>query len=206
MKRMMLIPIICLAILSLISISLAAEPQVINSYEGNLTQKLMQNQINLVSLYSILGIPGLATAEVTKFTAPKPGWKLSRVGILGYDGYNGTANSVPTQRIIALEVRDKDFNLLYKYADVQIPYTNIIFNLTGPTVITFELPSVPVSNEFYICFFDRGAVAVGAEIQNKSTNSSFMFSEAEATLAPASLPVSANETVPVNWIMSVVGS
>ncbi|MFB3765463.1 MAG: hypothetical protein ACE14P_09475 [Methanotrichaceae archaeon] len=206
MKKMMLIAIICLAMLSLISISPAAEAQVLKSYEGNLTEKVMANQINYTTLVRYLGVPGLATAEVTKFTAPKSGYKLTRVNILGYDGYNGSAESIPMQRIIALEVRDSKFNLLYKYADTQVPYTNFLLNLTVPTLLSLELPSVPVSGEFYICFFDRGAVAVGSEVQNKSTNTSFVFNEAEAALGPASLPISQTETVPVNWIMSVVGS
>ncbi|MGA9098932.1 MAG: hypothetical protein WB392_08390 [Methanotrichaceae archaeon] len=206
MKMMILITIMCLAVLSLISISPAAEAQVIKSYQGNLTQKVMGNQVNYTTLVRFLGIPGLAAAEVTKFTAPNPGWKLTRVNILGYDGFNGTANSVPTQRTIALEVRDSKFNLLYRFTDSQIPYTNFLLNLTMPTLMTIELPPVPVSGDFFVCFFDRGAVAVGSEIQNKSTNSSFIFNEADATLAPADLPVSAGKTTPVNWIMSVVGS
>lgn len=192
--------------LSLISISPAVEAQVLKSYEGNLTQMVLENQINYTTLVRYIGVPGLATAEVTKFTAPKSGYKLTRVNILGYDGFNGTASSIPTQRIIALEVRDSKFNLLYRFADTQIPYTNFLLNLTVPTLLSIELPSVPVSGEFYICFFDRGAVAVGSELQNKSTNSSFIFNEAEVTLGPASLPVSATKTAPVNWIMSVVGS
>jgi len=205
MKKMILIAITCLAILSLISISLA-EAQVIKSYEGNLTQKVMQNQINYTTMIRYFGIPGLASAEVTKFTAPKSGWKLTRVNILGYDGFNGTTGSIPTQRTIALEVRDDKFNLLYRFTDSQIPYTNFLLNLTMPTLMGIELPSIPVSGDFFVCFFDRGAVAVGSEIQNKSTNSSFIFNEAEATLGPANLPESASKTAPVNWIMSVVGS
>lgn len=206
MKEKVLIAITCLALLSLISISPAAEAQIVKSYEGNLTQKVLQNQINYTSLIRFLGVPGIAAAEVTKFTAPTAGWKLTRVNILGYDGFNGTVESIPTQRLIAMEVRDSKFNLLYRFTDTQIPYTNFLLNLTVPTLLSIELPSVPVSGDFFICFFDRGAVAVGSEAQNKSTNSSFIFNEAESALGPATLPISASNTMPVNWIMSVVGS
>lgn len=206
MKKMILTAIICLAMFSLISISLAADAQVVKSYEGNLTQKVMGNQIDYTTLTRFLGIPGLAAAEVTKFTAPKANWKLNRVNILGYDGFNGTVKSIPTQRTIALEVRDSKFNLLYRFTDTQIPYTNFLLNLTMPTLLSIELPAIPVSGDFFVCFFDRGAVAVGSEIQNKSTNTSFIFSEAESVLSPADLPTAGNKTVPVNWIMSVTGS
>lgn len=205
-KKMTLIAIISLAMLSLASIPQAAEAQVLKSYEGNLTEKVIANQIDYTTMTRLLGVPGLATAEVTKFTAPRPGWKLTKVNVLGYDGFNGTANSVPTQRTIALEIRDSKFNLLYRFTDTQIPYTNFLLNLTMPTLISIELPPIAVSDDFFVCFFDRGAVAVGSEIQNESTNTSFIFSEAEAILSPADLPLSANSTAHVRWIMTATGS
>jgi hypothetical protein len=209
MRMRFLIAALCLASMALVSISLADDTstgQILHSYEGNLTEKLLQNQVNFASLRDVFGIPGFAIAETTKFKAPKSGWKLNRVGILGYDGFNGTVASVPAQRVIALEVRDKNFNLLYRFADVQIPYTNFLLNITSPTMVTIELPSISVSDEFFVCFFDRGAVGVGFERPNATTNSSFLFNEAGNELVSASLPLSKNQTTQVNWIMSVVGS
>ncbi len=144
-------------------------------------------------------------AETVKFKSPKAGWKLKTVNVLAWDGFNGSASSVPPQLIIALEVRDKNRNLLYKYADSQLPYTNYAFNDTGPSFLAIELPSIPVSDEFYVCFYDRGAVAVAGEILNKTSENSFFYNEAGDELISAAVPRE-NQTSAVNWIMSVVGS
>jgi hypothetical protein len=208
LKRMVLfIAALCLAALSLAGMSSvadaqAAQNQTIDSYQGNLSQK----QIDLVSMPGLFGRLGRDVAETVKFKSPKAGWKLKAVNVMAWDGFNGSVISVPPQLIIALEVRDKDRNLLYKYADSQLPYTNYAFNITGPYPLTIELPSIPVSDEFYICFYDRGAVAVAGEILNKTSENSFFYNEAGDELIPAAIPAAENQTSSVNWIMSVVGN
>ncbi len=197
----------CLAALSLagmtsIADAQATQNQTINSYQGNLSEK----QIDLVSMPGLFGRLGRDVAETVKFKAPKAGWKLKAVNVMAWDGFNGSVISVPPQLIIALEVRDKDRNLLYKYADSQLPYTNYAFNVTGPYPITIELPLIPVSDEFYICFYDRGAVAVAGEILNETSENSFFYNEAGDELISATVPNTENATSPVNWIMSVMGS
>ena len=174
-----------------------------NSYEGNLSQK----RIVSIDLLSIMGLPAYFIAEAVKFKAPKPGWKLNSVQILGWDGFNGTMESIPRERIIALEVRDKDLNLLYRFADSQLPYSNFIRNATETYPFTVRLPSISVSDEFYVCFYDRGAIAVASEILNETSKNSFIYIEDGNTLLPANLPLfKENESVPLNWIMTVSGN
>ncbi len=196
--------ILIIAVMSLAIISLTAEAQnaeVLSSYEGNISQV----EFELGSLMGVFGLPGFDFAQTVKFTAPSPDWKLKQVRVLGWDGFNGTVESVPVRNVIALEVRDKDLNLLYKLADVQVAYTNYVFNYTGPLMMEIELPSVPVSDEFYVSFYDRGSVGVGFEVLNATNNRSFILNVAGKELVPAQLPVNGNAT-PVNWLMEVVGS
>jgi len=204
----LLITVLCLLALSLTGISAAADAksadnQVINSYDGNLSHK----RIVSIDLLSIMGLPAYFIAEAVKFKAPKPGWKLSTVQILGWDGYNGTVQSIPRERIIALEVRDKDLNLLYKFADSQLPYSNFIRNATETYPFTIRLPSIPVSDEFYVCFYDRGAIAIASEVLNETSQNSFIYIEDGNKLLPANLPLfKENESLPLNWIMTVGGN
>lgn len=207
-KMVLLITVLSLLALSLTGISAAADAkspdnQVMNSYEGNLSQK----RIVSIDLLSIMGLPAYFIAEAVKFKAPKPGWKLNSVQILGWDGFNGTMESIPRERIIALEVRDKDLNLLYRFADSQLPYSNFIRNATETYPFTVRLPSIPVSDEFYVCFYDRGAIAIASEILNETSENSFIYIEDGNTLLPANLPLfKENESVPLNWIMIVRGN
>jgi hypothetical protein len=190
--------------LSFIAISVSAESQpsdvqVLYSYEGNLSQK----KVVPVSVLPIYGPPGFFIAEAVKFQAPKDNWKISAVQLYGFDGYNGSQESAPEERTIALEIRDKDKNLLYKFADSQIPYSNYARNATLLYPLTIEIPQIAVSDEFYVCFYDRGAVAVGSELVNETSKNSFIYVESE--LLPAMIPESENVSTPLNWLMAVSG-
>jgi hypothetical protein len=191
--------------LVIIGASIAIEPiklDVLNSYKGNLS--LEDKELHLLNMIQVLGgISGLAGAEVVKFKAPKADWTLKKIEFLLYDGYNGTRKSVPTPQVIAFEIRDKNFNLLYRYADIQLPYTNFLMNITDPVPATFDLPSIKVGDEFYVLFFDRGAVRVMAKF-NSTGNSSF-YDPLTGRLYKAELISKHNNTIPLNWIMNVGG-
>ena len=169
------------------------------SYEGNLSEK----KVIPISVLSIYGPPGFFIAEAVKLEAPKDNWKISAVQLFGFDGYNGSPESAPEERTIALEIRDKDKNLLYKFADSQIPYSNYARNATLLYPLTIEIPQIPVSDEFYVCFYDRGAVAVGCELLNEPSKNSYIYIENE--LLPAVLPESENVSTPLNWLIAVSG-
>ncbi|OYV07927.1 MAG: hypothetical protein CG443_866, partial [Methanosaeta sp. ASP1-1] len=69
--------------------------------------------------------------------------------------------------------------------------------------LTIEIPQIAVSDEFYVCFYDRGAVAVGSELINETSKNSFIYVESE--LLPAMIPESENVSTPLNWLMAVSG-
>jgi hypothetical protein len=180
----------------------SSNDQILYSYEGNLTDK----DIFPVDLVSFIGAPAFFFAEAVKFNAPKPNWKINAVQLYAWDGFNGTNESVPMERIIGLEIRDKDLKLLYKFADSQLPYSNYAHNATLMYPLTIDIPQVPVSGEFYVCFFDRGAVVVAAEPINETSKTSFIYVEDGNSLINSTLPTGENLVTPVNWIMAVNGN
>jgi hypothetical protein len=200
----MLIATSCLLTLSLASISAFADSQstdeqVLYSYEGNVTDI----SILPVDLVSYIGKPAFFIAEAVKFKAPKANWKVDSVQLYAWDGYDGSNESIPSERIISLEIRDKDLNLLYKFADSQIPYTNYARNATGIYPLTIEIPQISVSGDFYICFYDRGAIAIASEPLNKTSENSFLY--VDGSLLNSTLPTAETTVTPVNWIMKVTG-
>jgi len=200
----MLIATSCLLTLSLASISAFADSQstdeqVLYSYEGNVTDM----SILPVDLVSYIGKPAFFIAEAVKFKAPKANWKVDSVQLYAWDGYDGSNESIPSERIISLEIRDKDLNLLYKFADSQIPYTNYARNATGMYPLTIEIPQISVSGDFYICFYDRGAIAIASEPLNKTSENSFLY--VDGSLLNSTLPTAETTVTPVNWIMKVTG-
>ena len=206
-KRLFQIIISCLLALLLVGISAASNEkssndEILYSYEGNLTDK----NILPVDLVSFIGSPALFFAETVKLNAPKSDWKVNAVQLYAWDGFNGTSESAPSERIIGLEIRDKDLKLLYKFADSQLPYSNYAHNATLMYPLTIDVPQIPVSGEFYICFYDRGAVAVAAEPINETSKNSFIYVAEGNRLINSTLPTGENLVTPVNWIMAVSGN
>ena len=116
----------------------------------------------LYSAVNQFGLVGLNIGEVVKFKAPKPGWELTGIQIVGWSGFNNTTKRFPADRNFLIEVRDKDANLLYKFADDQNMY---FASTTGPVIAGIDIPALPVTDDFYIVFYDRGAMLTwyGAE-------------------------------------------
>ncbi len=138
--------------------------------------------------------------EAVKFTAPEAGWKLKKVRVAGWSGYNNTTQTFPAERNIMLEIRDKDLNILYKFADAQ---NNYFLSRTGPLFGEIEIPALPVTGDFYVVFYDRGAALVGTETSD-STGKSYLFMGGE--IKPAKFPISeTNETIMVNWLIEAAG-
>ncbi len=213
MKKIYLLMIaLSLLAMPLMGPSIAAEAppsdgQTIKSYEGNITEK----QTISIDLLSLFGgpAPGYFSAETVKFKAPKANWKINKVRLYGWDGYNGSAESIPNERIFSIEIRDKDLNLLYKFADSQLPYSNFARNATGLYPFIVNVPDVSVSGEFYVCFYDRGAIAIACEFVEDISKNSFIYIEGgdqRVPLQPAVIQKSENERTPINWIMEVFGS
>ncbi len=156
--------------------------------------------LTLFSATDEFGAAGLSIGEAVKFTAPKAGWKLNGVQILGWSGFNNTTQTYPSDRNFLLEIRDKDLHLLYRFADAQNGY---FLSPQAPIYGAIEIPALPVTGDFYVVFYDRGAMGVAME-EDSGTGNSFLFGN--GVLEPAQRTIAAtNETVMVNWIIEALG-
>jgi hypothetical protein len=154
----------------------------------------------LFSTLNEFGVEGLGIGEAVKFTAPKAGWKLQKVRILAWSGYNKSTQSFPSDRNIMLEIRDKDLNILYKFADAQ---NNYFLSDTGPLFGEIEIPAVPVTGDFYVVFYDRGAAHIAVE-NNDGTGNSFLIMGGRIQPAERTLQET-NETIKINWLIEADG-
>jgi len=175
--------------------------------EGNATMNVLSHdsganisQMN-TTLYSAVddwGIYAYSIGETVKFTAPRDGWKLQQIRILGHNGYNGTAMPIPENFL--LEVRDEDLKLLYQFADTQ----NAYFSFESPVLRAIDIPALPLQGDFYIIFYDRGTMEIGMEAE-KGTGNSFFYNSLNGELIPAEFKIENSEATKVNWVIRAVG-
>lgn len=164
---------------------------------------LMQDHVMNFSTmnFSIEISPTFGSSQAVKFTAPKPGWNLENILVMATDGWNASGNELPSFLPFALEIRDADLKLLYHYADIQFPYFT---SNEGVRMAVIEVPSIPVTGDFFVCFYGYRSLGLVAEIEN-ATGNSYYFDKLDAMLYPAELQTRNNQTLPVNWLIRVAG-
>jgi hypothetical protein len=146
------------------------------------------------------GINGFSVGEAVKFTAPKPGWNLKQIRVLGWNGFNETTLAVPSPSNFLIEVRDENLNLLYRLADTQ----NAYFTLAAPALIAIDIPALALTGDFYIIFYDRSTMRIGVELEN-GTGYSYQYNSMNSELIPAEFKIDNNESTKVNWVIRAVG-
>ena len=148
--------------------------------------------------------PTYGSAQTVKFTAPKAGWNLEGVLIMATDGWNASRNEWPKSLPFAIEIRDANLRLLYHFSDTQLPYFT---SGQGIRMAYVEVPEMPISGDFLVCFYGYRSIALATELQNATGNSYIFDKLAGLTgqLYPAELPARNNQTVPINWILRVLG-
>ncbi len=163
-------------------------------------KNLSDMEFTLYSAIADFGGAGLGVGEAVKFTAPTPDWMLKSLLIVGWSGFNHTSGRLPPDRNFLIEVRDDEANLLYKFADTQNFYFG---SADGPVAYGMDVPSVPVTKDFYVVFYDRGSMYLGAEQSNGTGNS---YLAIDGQLIPAEVKIrETNETVKVNWLIRAIG-
>jgi hypothetical protein len=145
--------------------------------------------------------PTYGSAQTVKFTAPEQGWKLKSVLIIATDGWNGSSKELPKSLPFTIEIRDANLSLLYHFADTQLPYFT---SNEGIRIADVEIPELPMSGDFFVCFYGYRSIALASELQN-ATNNSYLFDKLTGQLFPCSLPTRNNQTVPVNWLIRALG-
>lgn len=194
----LLLACLCCAALCINAIAAEAATSKLKTLRGDSGQNY--SEINFTLFSSLAEFSSLEVGEAVKFTAPNAGWKLQKVRVLGWSGYNKSTQSFPSDRNIMLEIRDKDLNLLYKFADAQ---NNYFLSETGPIFGEIEIPAMAVTGDFYVVYYDRGAAPIGME-NNNGTGNSFIFINGQALPADRTIPET-NETIKINWLMEAVG-
>ena len=168
-----------------------------------LKQDSTTNASENVQLYSAgedWGLNSFFFGEAVKFTAPKPGWKLKQIKVLGWNYYNETSMAVPSPSNFLIEVRDGDLNLLYRLADTQ----NAYFTDKVPVLRAINIPPLPVTEAFYIVFYDRSIMKIGVEVEN-GTGNSYVYDSINNRMIPAEFRIEESNTTKVNWIIRAVG-
>ena len=139
-------------------------------------------------------------AETVRFTPPSSPWTLTKVQIAGWNGYDN--KTLPTEKLIYLEIRDEDLNLLYQFTDSQIPY----FTYPTPTLADIQVPPITVDGDFYVCFYDRGALGVAYNSTEIDDGRSYIYNRHTGELSPATGQRKGSEEFgPLNWIIRAVG-
>ena len=194
MKTILLLAAVISAALSLVGPSIAQEAgqEILIQDSGN------ETMVNVDTYRS----PGyLTVGEAVIFTPPRSGWTLDAVEIWSLVPY-GENDTLPEDQIISLEVRDENLNLLYRFSDSHLPY---FANQGVPGVGVIEVPSIAVNGDFYLCFYDRGAVWVGVDF-NEAEGNSYYYDIKTGELFLAAIQIEdSEEFLPANWIIRAVG-
>jgi len=161
---------------------------------------LSEMNLTLYSVRTDWGLDAFGVGEAVKFTAPKPGWKLMQVRIVGWNGFNETTRTIPSANDFLIEIRDESLNLLYRMTDTQ----NAYFTYPAPVLRGIDLPALPLTGDFYVIFYDRGAMVVGMEPEN-GTGNSYFYDSLSSTLIPANFKDENNRSTQVNWVIRAVG-
>lgn len=188
----------CLALCFVAVIAEAAEKPELTRLRQDSGKNYSDMNLTFFSSYETFG--SLSIGEAVKFTAPKSGWKLQAVRVVGWSEYNESTQTYPRDRNIMIEVRDSDFNLLYKFADAQNNY----FLSPSGKIGEIEIPALSVTGDFYVVFYDRGAAGIGVE-QSESSGNSFIFIGGDM-VPPESVFEDTNETIKINWLIEAAGN
>jgi hypothetical protein len=191
--------IACLCFAALCISGSAAEPSEaqLKTLTGN--SELNYSEMNFTLFSALAEFGSFNIGEAVKLTAPSGGFKLKKVGILAWSGFNETTQTFPADRNIMLEIRDKDLKLLYKFADAQNNY----FLSQEPVYSEIEIPEMKLSGDFYVVFYDRGAAPI-ARVDAASSGNSFLLGN--GVIIPAEfIDEETNETVGYNWVIKAIG-
>jgi hypothetical protein len=198
----LLIAALCCAALSynVIAQENVTEPQ-LTVLKQDTAENLSAANLTLYTAVDDFGLDAFVIGEAVKFTAPEPDWKLKAVQVLGWNGFNQTAGSIPQQSNFLIEIRDQNRDLLYRMADTQ----NAYFTFPVPLLREIEIPSIPVTGDFYVVFYDRGSMWIGMEQEN-GTENSFFFNGLNKETSPAQFTYGEdNQTLKVNWVIRAAG-
>jgi hypothetical protein len=81
---------------------------------------------------------------------------------------------------------------------------NYFVSTTSPVIGVIETPALPLTGDFYVVFYDRGAMGVAME-EIDGTGNSFLY--INGLMEPAERTVTeTNETIKINWLIDAFGN
>jgi len=113
--------------------------------------------------------------HVVHFTPPGP---VIVEGVVINGTYDNESGFVP----FTVELWDDKDGLLYKITDISVAYFS-----TEPGLTVIEIPAIKIDGDFYVIFYSRSSVAVGAYV-GASNNMSFVVARGGLGMSPALSP------------------
>jgi hypothetical protein len=131
------------------------------------------------------------------FSPPTKSWTLDKVKVVG-EYVNHSEG-----RIFALEIWDGNCSLLYKLTD----YSQAYFLNTEDEWTEIDIPDINITNDFYICIFERGSLYVGMDTDNPAMRSYYVVRRGPNHMVNATYLLEQPDTEkPFNWMIRAVGS
>jgi hypothetical protein len=174
----------------------------VQAQQGNIVVLKQDSGINISKMNITLAVsPTYGSAQTVKFTTPKSGWKLEGILITATDGWNASSTVLPDPLPFAVEIRDANLRLLYHFEDTQLPYFT---SGEGIRMAYVEVPEISLTGDFFVCFYGYRSLGLATELQN-ATGNSYIFDKISGQLFSYGLPLGNNKTLPINWLIRVVG-
>ena len=162
----------------------------ISSLQVNETEpEISYDDGNAEHNFTIDLFPQADIGHAVLFTPPSKPWTLEKVRVYGkWINLSGGT-------IFALEIWDNDSHLLYKLTDYSIAYFNTTAKWTE-----IDIPDMNVTDDFYVCIFDRGSIYFGADTNDPAMRSYVVIRD------PKSMVNVTYSEKPLNWMIRAVGA
>jgi hypothetical protein len=106
--------------------------------------------------------------------------------------------STDRNRVFALEIWDNDSNLIYKLTDYSQAYFNTTYKWTE-----IDIPDINITNDFYVCVFERASIYIGADKDNPAMRS-FEVHRCPNRMINTPYPEPPDTKKPLNWMIRAV--
>ena len=130
------------------------------------------------------------------FSPPTKSWTLNKVKVVG-EHVNHSEG-----RIFALEIWDGNCSLLYKLTD----YSQAYFLNTEDEWTEIDIPDINITNDFYVCIFERGSLYVGVDTDNPAMRSYYVVRRGPNHMTNATYLEQPDTEKPFNWMIRAVGA
>jgi len=171
--------------------SIIAQSTISSSQVNETEPEISYDDGNAEHNFTIDLFPQADIGHAVLFTPPSKPWTLEKVRVYGkWINLSGGT-------IFALEIWDNDSHLIYKLTDYSLAYFNPTLKWTK-----IDIPDINITDDFYVCFSERGSIAIGADI-DKPAKRSFIVIRDPKSMVNEEFKDTYME---LNWMIRAVGS